>query len=66
MNHKLIASGMNENMQIFLDCWDYRTYSVSIHRKGQETIHEDYDSMTDATLRFFRVCRENGIEHKKA
>ena len=66
MNHKLIASGINDKVQIFLDRWDYETYSVSIHPASGETTHEDFDSITEATLRFFQSCKEYGVEYKKA
>jgi len=66
-NHRLIASGTNGSTQIFLDRWDYETYTVSIHYgDGRETSHEDFDTMTSACYRFFHACRENGIEPKKA
>ena len=62
--HRLIAYGTNGKKEIFLDRWD-DTYSVSVHSSGKNHFHEDFDSMTDATLRFFKVCKKHGIEPKK-
>jgi hypothetical protein len=64
-NHRLIASGINGTTQIFLDRWDYETYIVSVHKAGEKTTHEYFDTMTSACYRFFKVCSENGIQPKK-
>ena len=65
MNHKLIASGTNGTVQVFLDRWDYEDYVVSIHY-GNGTVRESFENMTRACQKFFESCRENGIEPKKA
>ena len=65
MNHKLIASGTNDNVQIFLECWNYETYTLSIHEVGKGTIHEDFDSMVWSCQKFFETCRQYGVEPKK-
>ena len=62
MNHKLIASGANEEVQIFLDRWNYNTYTVSIHYSDdRETTHEDFDSIAWSCHRFFNACNEFGV-----
>lgn len=65
-NHRLIASGTNGTVQVFLDRWDYETYTVSIHEAGKEAVHEDFDSMTWSCKKFFETCDKYGIEPKKA
>ena len=65
-NHRLIASGTNGTVQVFLDRWDYETYTVSIHEAGKETVHEDFDTMTRSCKKFFDTCSKYGIEPKKA
>ena len=65
-DHRLIASGSNDNVQVFLDRWDFVTYTVSTHVIGSKPVHEDFDSMTWACKKFFETCHEYGIEPKKA
>ena len=60
-DHRLIAYGENANTQIYLDRFDYDTYTVSIHTEGAATTHDDFDSLTDAYIRFSKACRKNSI-----
>ena len=64
-DHKLIATGTGTNVQIFLDCWNHETYTLSIHETGKETIHEDFDSMVWSYKAFFETCRKYCVEPKK-